>query len=114
MSGAKGIARGYALPGSDFLEPTETQPYDVTDSVTPGVQASGAIVSTVDDLARFYNALFSGGLLPPELLRQMFRTVPTGSTPGSNQQGLGIYRYEQGKRDRQLQRLWGLEENYRT
>jgi hypothetical protein len=27
---------------------------------------------------------------------------------------IGIYRYEQGKRDRQLQRLWGLEENYRS
>lgn len=27
---------------------------------------------------------------------------------------LGIYRYEQGKRDQQLQRLRGLEENYRT
>ena len=27
---------------------------------------------------------------------------------------LGIYKYEQGKRDRQLQRLWGLEENYRS
>jgi hypothetical protein len=26
---------------------------------------------------------------------------------------IGIYRYEHGKRDRQLQRLWGLEENYR-
>jgi len=27
---------------------------------------------------------------------------------------LAIYRYEPGKRDRQLQRLWGLEDNYRT
>jgi hypothetical protein len=27
---------------------------------------------------------------------------------------LAIYRFEQGKRDRQLQRLWGLEENYRS
>ncbi len=27
---------------------------------------------------------------------------------------LAIYRYETGKRDRQLQRLWGLEDNYRT
>jgi hypothetical protein len=26
---------------------------------------------------------------------------------------LGIYKFEPGKRDRQLQRLWGLEENYR-
>ncbi len=89
----KGIARGYALPGSDFLGPTATQPHDLTDSVTPGVRASGAIVSTVDDLARFYHALFSGELLPPEMLREMFRTLPTGGTPSSNQQGLGVYRY---------------------
>ena len=27
---------------------------------------------------------------------------------------LAIYRFEAGKRDRQLQRLWGLEDNYRT
>ncbi len=27
---------------------------------------------------------------------------------------LAIYRYEPGKRDRLLQRLWGLEENYRS
>ena len=34
--------------------------------------------------------------------------------PGETIEEIGIYRYEQGKRDRQLQRLWGLEENYRT
>ena len=27
---------------------------------------------------------------------------------------IGIYKYERGKHDRQLQRLWGLEENYRS
>lgn len=32
---------------------------------------------------------------------------------GETLEDLGIYRYEQGKRDRQLQRLHGLEENYR-
>jgi hypothetical protein len=35
-------------------------------------------------------------------------------TPGETVEEIGIYRYEQGKRDHQLQRLWGLEENYRT
>ena len=89
-----GIANGYALPGSDLLDWTATQPLDVTVAVGAGAGASGAIVSTVDDVARFYQALFSGELLPPEMLREMFRTVPTGATPGSNQQGLGVYRYE--------------------
>jgi len=35
-------------------------------------------------------------------------------SPGETVEEIGIYRYEQGKRDRQLQRLWGLEENYRS
>jgi hypothetical protein len=33
---------------------------------------------------------------------------------GETIEEIGIYRYEQGRRDRQLQRLWGLEENYRS
>ena len=33
---------------------------------------------------------------------------------GETLEDIGIYKYEQGKRDRQLQRLWGLEENYRS
>ena len=33
---------------------------------------------------------------------------------GESIEEIGIYKYEPGKRDRQLQRLWGLEENYRS
>ncbi len=40
------------------------------------------------------------------------QTSPTA--PNETVEDLGIYKYEQGKRDRQLQRLWGLEENYRA
>lgn len=36
------------------------------------------------------------------------------ASPGETVEEIGIYRFEQGKRDRQLQRLWGLEENYRS
>jgi hypothetical protein len=36
------------------------------------------------------------------------------SSPGETIEELAIFRYEHGKRDRQLQRLWGLEENYRS
>jgi hypothetical protein len=35
-------------------------------------------------------------------------------SPGESVEELAIYRYEPGKRDRLLQRLWGLEENYRS
>ena len=34
--------------------------------------------------------------------------------PGESVEEISIYKYENGKRDRQLQRLWGLEENYRS
>jgi len=34
--------------------------------------------------------------------------------PGEIIEEIAIYRFEPGKRDRHLQRLWGLEENYRT
>ena len=35
-------------------------------------------------------------------------------SPGESIEEIAIYRYEPGKRDRFLQRLWGLEENYRS
>ncbi|GAC1448383.1 MAG: hypothetical protein NVSMB9_31480 [Isosphaeraceae bacterium] len=34
--------------------------------------------------------------------------------PGETLEEIAIYKFEQGRRDRQLQRLWGLEENYRS
>ncbi len=34
--------------------------------------------------------------------------------PGEALEEIAIYKFEQGKRDRVLQRLWGLEENYRS
>jgi hypothetical protein len=36
------------------------------------------------------------------------------ASQGETVEEIAIYRFEQGKRDRQLQRLWGLEENYRS
>jgi hypothetical protein len=34
--------------------------------------------------------------------------------PGETLEEIAIYKFDQGRRDRQLQRLWGLEENYRS
>jgi hypothetical protein len=34
--------------------------------------------------------------------------------PAESIEEIAIYRFEPGKRDRMLQRLWGLEENYRS
>jgi hypothetical protein len=36
------------------------------------------------------------------------------AAPSEVVEELAIYRFESGKRDRQLQRLWGLEDNYRS
>jgi hypothetical protein len=55
----------------------------------------------------------------PDHLGAVFRAAEGrqksyAASPGESVEDLGIYKYEQGKRDRQLQRLWGLEENYRA
>jgi D-alanyl-D-alanine carboxypeptidase len=51
--------------------------------------AAGAIVSTADDLARFFRELLGGRLLRPELLKAMRTTVAV--TP-HQRYGLGLYR----------------------
>jgi len=50
--------------------------------------ASGALVSNVDDLDRFYDALSDGRLLPKRLLAEMPTPVDTGA-PGTGY-GLGL------------------------
>lgn len=58
---------------------------------------AGAIVSTTDDLNRFYRALLAGKLIGPAALNEMLRTVPvTIGTDGDGgtidiNYGLGIY-----------------------
>ncbi|MBX7548470.1 beta-lactamase family protein [Streptomyces sp. tea 10] len=62
--------------------PRDYSVYDMSWAYT-----AGAIVSTTDDLNRFYRALLGGTLVGPEALRQMQTTVPA---VGMNY-GLGIY-----------------------
>jgi D-alanyl-D-alanine carboxypeptidase len=57
-------AHGYLLAGRDTLQ-------DVTAVSPTHAWGTGNIVSTADDVARFYRALISGGLLRPALLREM-------------------------------------------
>ena len=52
--------------------------------------AAGAIVSTSDDLVRFYRALLGGELMGPQLLEEMETTVPMGHGKGY---GLGLERW---------------------
>jgi D-alanyl-D-alanine carboxypeptidase len=89
---AEPIAHGYALPGGD-LPVAGDRPRDVTQSAGGGAWAAGAIVSTVDDLARFYGALLGGKLLRDDLLHQLQQTVSVDSPVrlGLGGSGLGIF-----------------------
>jgi D-alanyl-D-alanine carboxypeptidase len=76
-------AHGYrqpTAPGASYLDVT---PFSPTLAWT-----AGAIISTADDLRRFYGALLHGRLLRPAELEQMLTTVPV--QPGFGY-GLGIY-----------------------
>ena len=80
-------AHGYLLPGNPFF-PTD-QPLDVTDLISPSwAWTAGAVISTADDLSRFYGALLGGRLLPPALLQQMLTTVQVDPVFGY---GLGVF-----------------------
>jgi D-alanyl-D-alanine carboxypeptidase len=69
---------------------------DFTHAVSPSAAwASGAMVSTLSDLSRFWRALLGGRLVRPGLLRQMLsHTLAGGGSPlgpGDNRAGLGIF-----------------------
>ncbi|HEX9525949.1 MAG TPA: serine hydrolase domain-containing protein [Streptosporangiaceae bacterium] len=75
-------AHGYLLN-----QPGAPGPVDIT-QVSPSIAwAAGGLLSTAQDVGRFYTALLTGRVLPPPLLRQMLTTVPIG--PGAGY-GLGI------------------------
>lgn len=66
-----------------------------------------------------FSELKSYGFACSDHLSPVFRAAEARregyeSRPGEALEEIAIYKYEQGKRDRQLQRLWGLEENYRS
>jgi D-alanyl-D-alanine carboxypeptidase len=70
--------------------PLTKQLTDLSNLSPTAAWAAGAIVSTTDDVARFYRALLEGRLLRADLLRQMETTVPMGVP--SNAYGLGLWR----------------------
>ncbi|MEU7716884.1 serine hydrolase domain-containing protein [Streptomyces tibetensis] len=71
------------------LARTDTGPtYDVTELNAGLAYGSGQMVSSSADLTRFYSALLRGELLPPEQLKEMKTTVPSGR--GTSRYGLGL------------------------
>ncbi|MGG1288185.1 serine hydrolase domain-containing protein [Bacillus wiedmannii] len=77
-------ARGYFQPdGASELK-------DIT-YYNPSIGSSaGDMISTADDLSKFFSYLLSGKLLKEQQLKQMLTTVPTGSAEIVGY-GLGIY-----------------------
>ncbi|AJG91213.1 beta-lactamase family protein (plasmid) [Bacillus tropicus] len=77
-------ARGYLQPdGASELK-------DVT-YYNPSIASSaGDMISTADDLNKFFSSLLDGKLLKEQQLKQMLTTVPTGITE-TGRYGLGIY-----------------------
>lgn len=69
---------GYDLDGRDITRFSPS--YDWT---------AGAMISTLDELARFHRALFDGRLLRPAQQRALLRTVPSGD---GQRYGLGVRR----------------------
>ncbi|MGW5705296.1 serine hydrolase domain-containing protein [Amycolatopsis japonica] len=63
---------------------------DVTDYEMSRFWGSGNLISTADDLNRFYGALFTGRLFPAAQLAEMRKTVPSG-VPAVDS-GLGVMR----------------------
>ncbi|GHH62248.1 hydrolase [Streptosporangium violaceochromogenes] len=83
-----------------FIDP----PRDYSVYTMSWAGTAGAIVSTMDDLNRFYRALLGGRLLKPAQLTQMRTTVPITDGQGNVvlEYGLGIY-----ARDLPCGRFWG-------
>jgi D-alanyl-D-alanine carboxypeptidase len=85
---------GYAPPNRAWL-PSDGPAglIDVTQANPSWAGAAGAMISSAADLARFYQALLSGRLLGPDLLKAMQTTVDASEQygPGAGY-GLGLMR----------------------
>ncbi|ONH61338.1 serine hydrolase [Frankia sp. CcI49] len=83
-------AHGYVPP--DLVPAADGGPFDVTGLNPSHAWAAGAIVSTVRDVSRFYQALMGGELLSARMLRQMKTTTVEDAADPGFRYGLGIER----------------------
>lgn len=89
--------RGY-MPADTSSVPFAdlSHPIDFTDETVDQTGAAGAMTSTGPDLQRFLSVLLRGELLPPRLMHEMTRTVPTGAAgaaAGLTGYGLGLAQF---------------------
>ncbi|MFJ7078553.1 serine hydrolase domain-containing protein [Streptomyces sp. NPDC098781] len=78
------FARGYLRP-DDASEPL----VDSTEQTVSWAQSAGAVVSTAEDLNRFFSALVTGGLVRADLLEQMMTVIPVDAAQ-TQFYGLGL------------------------
>ena len=91
---------GY-MPGDLPEQPFGDQGHliDYTVQTLDQTGGAGAVISTAPDLARFFDSLLNGELLPPSLLAEMLQTVPVdgeSAALGITGYGLGLERWEVG------------------
>ncbi|MEU9336450.1 serine hydrolase domain-containing protein [Streptomyces sp. NPDC048290] len=77
-----------------YLDHPDAPIHDVTDFNPSVAWAAGQIISTADDLNRFFRALLGGELLPARQQRALLDTVPTGDgeapPTGHSSSGYGL------------------------
>ncbi|WNV87279.1 serine hydrolase domain-containing protein [Umezawaea sp. Da 62-37] len=82
---------GLPLPHAHGYTEVDGQRVDAT-LMNPSLDwAAGEMISTADDLNRFFDALLGGGLTSPASLAAMRQTVPTGTIFAY---GLGLQRFD--------------------
>ncbi|GAA2210381.1 serine hydrolase domain-containing protein [Nonomuraea monospora] len=79
-------SRAYESAGGALDPPKDYSVYDMS-----WLWTAGALVSTMDDLNRFYRLLLRGELLDPALLAEMKQTVPIMDGALPRQYGLGLF-----------------------
>jgi D-alanyl-D-alanine carboxypeptidase len=89
---------GYSLPLGPAGQAADGPLLDFTDYDPSPAWAAGGLVSSLEDLTRFFRALLGGRLLPPRLLTEMLPvvTVPPGALPLPlyDRYGLGLLEVE--------------------
>ncbi|GAB7184541.1 serine hydrolase domain-containing protein [Kitasatospora sp. Ki12] len=76
--------------------PADRSDRDVTVASVSWANAAGELISTLSDLNRFEQALTSGRLLPPQLMKEMTTTIPVEieGQPTGLSYGLGLARWQ--------------------
>jgi len=85
------------LPDQPFGDQAHLVDYTIQSLDQTG--GAGALISTAPDLARFFDALLNGSLLPPSLLSEMLQTVPVdddSAALGITGYGLGLESWDLG------------------